>query len=97
MKTPHKFYRSLRRRSSRLASAFRDTYRPLASAFRTQAEIDVARGLNMELCKRGVMMVVASLMSAGRNYRGTKLSYVFAALSARRKIETTEFHGPTLN
>lgn len=96
MKKPNKPYRFLRRRSSMLAAAFQSVHRPLVSVFRTQAEREVADNFSMTLCKRGLQMVMATLLAVNKVYRGPKLSLIFASLNIKRRVESTDFHGPSI-
>ena len=80
-----------------MAAAFEAVHRPLVSVFRTQAERDVADNFSIALCKRGLQIVMATLQAAHKMYRGPRLSYIFASLGAKRRVENTDFHGPSLN
>lgn len=101
MKTPHKLFRSLGGQNSRAGRAFRyahdhNPFRALRSIFRSGAERDIADNFaGMEVCKRGIQMIMGALRSMNTTWRGPRVSGIFAMMARRPAVFRSNVGGPS--
>ena len=85
MKKPNKLYRKLGGRKSAAGSAFAVACHPVRS-LRSMFGLDIAgkdaaEGYGLGPCKHAFQLVMATLKSWSKAYRGPKLSWMFKMLS----------------
>jgi hypothetical protein len=97
MKKPNKIYKKLGGKRSAAGSAFAMSCHPvrsLRSAFGFDAAAkNVAEGYNLGPCKHAYQLVMATLKSWGKSYRGPKLSWMFAMKTYQPK-KIVDTHRP---
>jgi len=95
MKKPNKLYRKLGGRRSTAGAAFAIACHPVLSlrkAFgRDVHALDASENFALAACKHGFQMVMATLKSWGKTYRGSKISRMFSmlAMSSSKKTVIT--------
>ncbi len=98
MKKPHKLYRKLGGKRSAAGLAFavaRHPVRSLRSMFGWDiAARDAADNFNLAPCRHAYQLVMATLNSWGKSYRGPKISWMFRMLSAPPSRKTVDTHRP---
>ncbi|OFW87445.1 MAG: hypothetical protein A3J37_02380 [Alphaproteobacteria bacterium RIFCSPHIGHO2_12_FULL_45_9] len=92
MKKPNKLYRKLGGRRSTAGAAFaiaRHPVRSLRSVFGWDVSAkDVAEGFNVAPSKHAYQMVMKTLETWSKSYRGPKLSWMFRMLSTPQSRKT---------
>lgn len=98
MKKPNKIYRKLGGRRSAAGSAFaaaRHPVRSLRSVFGwDKAAQDVAEGLNIGPTRHAFQMVMSTIKTWSKSYRGPKLSFMFSLLSQTPRRPVTDTRRP---
>ena len=90
MKKPNQLYRKLGGKRSAAGAAFsavRHPVRSLRSAFGWDvAARDVAENFNMDASRHGFQLVMATLKTWGKKYKGPGLSWMFRMLSSTPRV-----------
>ena len=85
MKKPNKIYRKLGGKRSTAGAAFAAVRHPALSLRKALGRdlhaLDVAENIPLAACKHSFQMVMATLKSWGKTYRGSKISRMFSLLS----------------
>lgn len=101
MRKPNKLYRKLGGKRSAAGVAFavaRHPVRSLRSVFGWDVSAkDIAEGFNVAPSKHAYQMVMATLQSWSRTYRGPKLSWMFKMLSTSQPKKMTAAPKPEMD
>jgi|GEM_PF-3593337 len=88
MKKPNQFYKKLGGKRSKLGVAMATAFHPVRSlraAFGyDKAANDAAQAYNLGPCLHAYQLVMATIRSWGKTYRGPKLSFLFSLTTPRQ-------------